>query len=107
MQLRFEMSEITFILWNDRARVIQRIHFSPRPKTLHIGFGSDAVLFTSRAKFEFGPTQINKSTSNLTSRSTAVPNTVPGKLMNIISGFQNIYIIIIYALSSAHEKFGV
>ena len=46
-------------------------------------------------------------TSNLISRSTTVPNTVPGKLINIVSGFQNIYTITIYALRSAHEKFGV
>ena len=45
--------------------------------------------------------------SNLISRSTAVPNTVAGKLINIVSGFENIYQIIINALSSAHEKFGV
>ena len=46
--------------------------------------------------------------SNLISNySVAIPNTVPGKPINIVSGFQNIYIIIIYALSSAHEKFSV
>ena len=46
-------------------------------------------------------------TSSLISHSTAVPNTVAGKLINIVSAFSNIYLIIIYALSSAHEKFGV
>ena len=34
-------------------------------------------------------------------------NTVAGKLINVVSGFENIYQIINYALSSAHEKFGV
>ena len=46
-------------------------------------------------------------TSNLITRSTAVPNTFTGKLINIVSGFENIYQIIIYALSSEHEMFGV
>ena len=43
--------------------------------------------------------------SNLISLCTAVPNTVARKLINIVSGFKNIYQIIIYALCSAHEKF--
>ena len=43
----------------------------------------------------------------LISRSTAVPDTFAGKLINIVSGFENIYQIITYALSSAHEKFGI
>ena len=46
-------------------------------------------------------------TSNLISRSKAIPNVVPGRLINSAGGFQNIYIILIYALSSAHEKLGV
>ena len=45
--------------------------------------------------------------SNLISLCTAVPNTVAGKLINIVSGFKNIYQIIIYVLCSAHEKFGI
>ena len=45
--------------------------------------------------------------SNLISLSTAVPDTMAGKLINIVSGFKNIYQIIIYALCSAHEKFGM
>ena len=53
------------------------------------------VLFTSRTNFKFGPTQITKvrlliQKSNLISRSTAVPNTVAGELVNIVSGFENI-----------------
>ena len=44
--------------------------------------------------------------SNLISLSTAVPNKVARKLINIVSGFKNIYQIIIYAFCSAHVKFG-
>ena len=45
--------------------------------------------------------------SNLISLFTAALNTVAGKLINIVSGFKNIYQIITYALCSAHKKFGV
>ena len=45
--------------------------------------------------------------SNLISLATAVPNTVAGKLINVVSGFKNIYKIIIYVLCSADVKFGV
>ncbi len=51
---------------------------------LHLRPGSDAELFMSRTQFEFGPTQIDKSTPLdsdvvLFGRSEAVPNTVPIK----------------------------
>ena len=45
--------------------------------------------------------------SNLISLATAVSNTVAGKLINIASGFKNIYQIISFVLCSAHVKFGV
>ena len=72
--------------------------------------GKEKILMNS-----YEPTQINWTkvrlliqTSNLISRSTVVPNTFAGKLINIVSGsVKNIYQIIMYALSSAHEKFGV
>ena len=57
------------------------------------------TFFMSRTKFEFGTTQIKLTklrlliqTSDLISRSTAVNNTVAWKLINIASGFQNIYL---------------
>ena len=55
--------------------------------------GSDAVIFMSRTQFEFGPTQIVKSTpldsdAVLFGRSEAAPNTVPIKPVKVVSGFQ-------------------
>ncbi len=56
--------------------------------TIHYNYllmpGLDAVLFMSRTQFEFGPTQIDKSTpldsdTVLFGRSEVVPNTVPIK----------------------------
>lgn len=51
--------------------------------------------------------RLSIQTSKLISPSKAVLNTVSGKIIQIISGFQNIYLTMIYALSSVHEKFDV
>ena len=73
---------------------------------------SDAELFMSRTKFEFGPAQINKSTPVDSDVKLNSPNLIKfepklfekkkRKLKLLLK-----YVIIIYALGSAHKKLGV